>query len=195
MPKNNITILDNEPYLRQVSRQVRFSDISLVGNIKDLEEYCLSKKIFALSSVQIGIPKRIIYIKSTDPESYLKNEEVNEARILINPVIINRKGLTKYWEACESCMDYMGLVSRPYQIIVRYQDENNKRHTRTYKGFEATVLSHEYDHLNGVLHIDIAEQILNMPHEERVEFRKTHKYKIISKDCDFEEVLVKKRHK
>lgn len=79
----------------------------------------------------------------------------------------------------------MGLVHRPYKIKLNYLDPNQKEHTEIFKGFEATVLSHEYDHLDGILHMDIAEKVLVMPREERIEFRKTHDYKVLSKTGDF----------
>lgn len=48
----------------------------------------------------------------------------------------------------------MGLVERPYKIKLEYYDENKKKHTKTFRGFETTVLSHEMYHLDGILHID-----------------------------------------
>lgn len=35
-------------------------------------------------------------------------QKYNESRILINPIIINKEGLTEYWEACASCLDNCG---------------------------------------------------------------------------------------
>lgn len=39
-------------------------------------------------------------LQTDDKTSY--DEQYNEARILINPVIVSREGLTEYWEACAS---------------------------------------------------------------------------------------------
>lgn len=74
-----------------------------------------------------------------------------------------------------------GLVKRPYKIEIEYYNEECVKKTEIYEGFESTVLSHEYDHLNGVLHFDIASKVLKMTKEERIEFRKKHPYQIISK--------------
>ncbi len=60
------------------------------------------------------------------------------------------------------------------------------KHREKFEGFESTVLSHELDHLDGILHMDIAEEILNMPKDERKEFRKEHPYEIISKTCNYD---------
>ena len=176
------TIENDEEYLRQISKEVDFNDKSYIDDIKKLETYCLNDdNIHALAAVQIGIPKRLIYLKNTDLNK-IDDKEYNEARVLINPKIIFKKGKTLYWEACASCLDNMGLVERPYQIKIEYYDLDGNKHENLFEDFETTVLCHEYDHLDGILHIDIAKEILNMPREERKEFRKTHRYEIISKD-------------
>lgn len=191
------TIENDEEYLRQISEDVDFSDKSYLGDIEKLEEFILPQDTYyALAAIQIGIPKRIIYVKNTDlDEDKLKDKNYNEARVLINPKIISRKGKTKYWEACGSCLNYTGLVERPYEIQIEYYDENGVEHNEIFEGFEATVLSHEYDHLDGILHIDIAEEILSMSREERTEFRKMHPYEIISKTCDYDNNFTKKLRK
>ena len=188
-----ITIADNEPFLRQISKPVIFPDSELIDDIKNIEEYLSTSDItLALASVQLGIPKRLIYLRNTNLErlnSTGKSKGYNEARVLINPVIISREGLTDFWEACDSCLDYFGHVKRPYRIAVEYQDINGDKHTEVFEGFESTVLSHEIDHLDGILHIDIATEILVMNYDERINFRKTHGYNIVSKTGKFEDLV------
>ena len=194
-----ITIADNEEFLRQVSKPVIFPDNNLKSDIKVLEQYFNQSDItLALAAVQLGIPKRLIYLKNTDLELInRKNNDQetdedrlhNEQRILINPIIVSIEGLTDYWEACASCLDNLGHVKRPYKIIIKYQDINGNFHSEVFEGFESTVLSHEMDHLDGILHMDIADEVLVMTKEERKEFRKTHGYNIIYKNGNFEDLL------
>ena len=87
-----------------------------------------------------------------------------------------------------SCLDNMGLVVRPYEVVVRYYDINGNEHEEKFEGFESTVLSHELDHLDGILHMDVAKELLVMPKEERKKFRKEHPYKVISKTCEYRAV-------
>lgn len=156
----------------------------------------------AMAAIQLGIPKRLMYLKITNLDviqrsqtdsSTEEDDNYNEARVLINPVIINREGLTEYWEACVSCLDNCGRVLRPYKIDLEYEDINSKKHRETFIGFEATVLSHEYDHLNGVLHMDIAEEVLVMPAEERKIWRQAHDYKVFQEDGNYEELKNKQK--
>lgn len=190
----SITIADNEEFLRQKSKNVDFCDPSLLDDIAVLEKFCKENSVMAMAAVQLGIPKRIVYLKKTDIEiirkeqfdSATKEEEnYNEAKVLINPVITLKEGLTTYWEACASCLDNMGLVKRPYRIVVEYFDIDGKFHKDIVEGFRSTVLSHEIDHLDGILHIDIAEKVLVMNSNKRKKFRQTHDYEIISKEGDF----------
>ena len=179
------TILEDESYLRQTSKPVDFSDSNYEDDLKIISDFCNQNECFALAAVQVGIPKRIIFLKNTSLDIPIEDHAYNEEKILINPVIKSRTGHTRYWEACLSCLDYMGLVDRPYEIDLEYYDEKGIINNKKFIGFEATVLSHELDHLDGILHMDIASELLEMPKEERKIFRKSNPYQIISKTCDF----------
>lgn len=180
-----ITIKDDAKYLRQKSKKVNFKNKDYLEDVKKLEEYCLNHDVFAMAAIQIGIPKRIIYLKNTDLDK-VEDKDWNEAQVLINPIIKKRVGLTTFWEACASCLDNMGLVKRPYEIELEYYDINGNLNTKIFKDFESTVLSHEYDHLDGILHIDIADKIMIMKADDRKEFRKKEPYNIIYKEGDYE---------
>lgn len=190
-----LTILEDEEFLRQKSSIVDLNDKDLKNDIEIIEEYCMSHDVLAMASVQLGIPKRIVYLKNTNLDMVKKIEKdeelknsYNEAKILINPVVIKKEGLTKYWEACASCLDNVGLVKRPYKIYLEYVDVNGEKHSEIFEGFESTVLSHELDHLDGILHMDIADKLLYMEREERKKLREKEDYLIISKTGDFDKL-------
>lgn len=192
-----ITIADNEEYLRQISKEVDLDDKDLKNDIKVLEDFCNENEVMAMAACQLGIQKRLVYLKNTNLDiiNKMQNNTVseeekkfNEARVLINPKIISREGLTDYWEACASCLDNLGHVKRPYKIVLEYYDEFKNKHQETFEGFESTVLSHELDHLDGILHMDVAFELLQMPQEERKIFRQTHPYNIVSKTGNFDEL-------
>ena len=79
----------------------------------------------------------------------------------------------------------MGLVRRPYKIVVEYYDVYGEKHVDVFEGFESTLLSHEMDHLDGILHMDKSIEILQMNKEERKAYRELHPYQIIRKDGIF----------
>ncbi len=200
-----ITIQDNEPFLRQISSFVDIkNDKELMNDIDILDQFCKENNVMAMASVQLGIPKRIVYLKNTNLDIINKiqnnsnSEEIenyNEKKVLINPTILKREGLTEYWEACASCLDNMGRVLRPYKIELEYYDIDGNQKVETFEGFESTVLSHELDHLDGILHIDIAEEVIEMPANERKIWRQSHEYKIYQKDGDYDSLRDKGKKK
>lgn len=180
-----LTIDKYEKFLRQKSQEVSFSDSELNKNLEDIKEWCLRNEgLYAMAAIQFGIPKRIVYIKSTKPNDTSADEQDKQV-MMLNPEIISKQGKTEFWEACVSGLDNFALVERPYKIVVNYQDKNAQTHIQEFEGFAATVVSHELDHLDGIFHMDRAKEMMHMPASERVEFRKTHPYNIISKTCEF----------
>lgn len=191
------TIVNDLEYLRQVSEEVDLNDPMLKDYITTLKNYFSIQPALAMAAVQVGIPKRLIYIRNTNYHN-LVGEGLDEARVLINPKIIKKIGHTRYWEACVSCLELMGLVDRPYQIELEYYQEDGTLKREIFTGFEATVLSHEYDHLDGILHIDRAIQVYELPQDKRKEFRyllPNDGYEIISKDGTFEYEPIKIKKK
>lgn len=188
------TIENDETYLRQISTPVDFEKDDLNNYIELLKKYCTKYDLYALAPVQIGIPKRMIYIKNTTSNmSNSHDKNYDENIVYINPVITKSYGNTKFLEGCGSCM-YIengieiyctAVIDRPYRIDVEYCDANGKKMTKIIEGFEATVFSHEYDHLNGILHMDKSNEIFKMTVNEMRAYRSEHPYEILSKDDEY----------
>lgn len=185
------TIENDEEFLRQISKEVNFEKDNYMEYIEALKEYCEQHYCYALAPVQIGIPKRIIYIKNTS--SNMDNNVIDgydESIIYINPIIKSSKGKTAFLEGCESCIyhknnkiiHYAGVIERPYIIEIEYFDLKGNKNTKVIEGFEATVFCHEYDHLNGILHMDKSKEIFEMSIEEMKDYRLKNPYEIISKN-------------
>ena len=183
-----ITIEDNKEYLRQISTDIDFKKDDLNKYLKDIKEFCEHSELFALAPVQVGIPKRIIYVRNTSQDmTKNSNSLYNEDIIYINPVIKKMYGHTKFLEGCGSCKfsddTYItGVLDRPYKIEIEYFDINAQKRMKTIEGFETTVFCHEYDHLNGILHMDRINETYKMTLEEMRIYRTNHPYEIISKD-------------
>ena len=185
-----ITIEDNEEYLRQKSIDVDFSCDDINYYISSLREFCLNSEVYALAPVQIGIPKRIIYIRNTSSDMSKNNDLYNEDIVYINPVIKNMYGHTRFLEGCASCMysngNYVvGVVDRPYKIDIDYYDINGNPCSKVIEGFEATIFSHEYDHLNGILHMDRVSETFLYTLEQMKNYRTNNPYSVLSKDDNF----------
>jgi len=197
------TIEHDEDFLRQISTPIDFEKDNVKGIIESLREYCSNNAVYAMAPVQIGIPKRLIYLKNTN-ENMNNNfdKQYDESTILINPIIKEAKGHTRFLEGCESCTDGLdnhgttiflaGLIDRPYSVTIEYYDENNSLRTEEFTGFKATVFMHEYDHLDGILHLDKAREILRLNLEQMRMYRTYHPQEVIDKDEPFKTAPKKK---
>lgn len=163
-------IFEDSEFLRQKSKEVSFSSKAFKKDIVCLEEVCKHTGFKSLSAIQIGIPKKIIYINN------------GEQRVLINPEIVSQKGETKSWEYCPSCLEFAGFVSRPYEIEVEYYDEKGNLQSDIFEGKEASTIAHEIDHLNGTFHVDIAERIANVSIDKLKKLRTDEPYTVISQN-------------
>jgi peptide deformylase len=104
-----------------------------------------------IAAPQIGIPLRIVVINASLGHKPCDNHgEV----ILINPEITDYDGLTRTREGCMSVPEFTGDVNRAAKITVSYLDELMTQKTLTAEGFEAVILQHEIDHLDGILFLD-----------------------------------------
>ena len=65
-------------WLRQVSKEVDLGTEDISEDLKVLEEYCLGHGVFAMAAVQLGIPKRLVYIKNTDLDK-IEDEETYQS--------------------------------------------------------------------------------------------------------------------
>ena len=99
-----------------------------------------------LAANQIGVSKRI----------FVFNPSADEWRtdVLINPIIIKRRGSEKMEEGCLSLPGISEKVRRSNYILAEGLDINGKPVRLETKGLLARIIQHEVDHLNGILLID-----------------------------------------
>jgi peptide deformylase len=75
--------------------------------------------------------------------------------VVINPMLTPQAGELVYdWEGCLSIPDLRGLVPRHPAVRVRGLDRLGRALDYVAEGFEARIVQHEYDHLNGVVFLD-----------------------------------------
>jgi peptide deformylase len=78
---------------------------------------------------------------------------------LLNPVIISAEGEQCDKEGCLSVPGVYGMVKRPARMKVSAVDRDGRELLIEAEGILAKALSHEIDHLEGVLFTDTAEEI------------------------------------
>ncbi len=99
-----------------------------------------------ISAIQIGVPKRCIYI-----------EFQGLAYCLTNPVYEHQSAERfRLWDDCFSFPNLLVYLERSRAVRVRYQDETGAERRLEAEGPLAELLQHEIDHLDGILAIDRA---------------------------------------
>ena len=74
--------------------------------------------------------------------------------ILINPVVVASEGDQFFREGCLSIPDYTANIRRRHSVTVEASTLAGEAIRVDAEGFEAVVLQHEIDHLDGVLFVD-----------------------------------------
>jgi len=105
-----------------------------------------------IAAPQIGIPSRIVAVDARRAKRPCKNSGL---LILANPEISAEEGKIVFREGCMSVPGFHAYVERAARIKVKAFDMVSKK-IREFEseGFEAVVLQHEIDHLDGILFID-----------------------------------------
>ena len=159
-------VKDSNPIMRQKSQPVNLplsaEDKELLDEMLNYlklsqdEEYAKKHNIRAgvgIAAIQVGVLKRMFCVYYTN-----ENEESVQYQ-LVNPKIIEyslKKCALRNGEGCLSVdNEHIGLSHRYYKIKMEAYDAlTDKNIVITARGFDAIVLQHEYDHLDGLFFYD-----------------------------------------
>ena len=122
--------------------------------VQDMQDTLESVAGIGLAAPQIGVPLRIVLycIPPGRIPAGARTQPVPWTP-LINPAITplsDRK--VDLWERCLSLPGLYAQVPRFLHIGIRWQSLDGCWHERECRGYHATLLQHECDHLDGVLY-------------------------------------------
>lgn len=119
--------------------------------LDDMLETLHQENGIGIAAPQVGVLRRM-FIVELDDVTYE----------LINPELVAQEGEQFEEEACLSVPGFAGKVRRP--AYVKIKGQNRLGEPVEYEGTQllAVAFCHEYDHLEGVLFIDKAEEIREM---------------------------------
>ncbi|MBN1453976.1 MAG: peptide deformylase [Anaerolineales bacterium] len=78
---------------------------------------------------------------------------------LVNPQIVEADDEHKDFDGCLSFPGLYGETKRPHYLRINGLDEEGQPFDRVFDGFNAVLVHHEIDHLDGVLFIDRIEKL------------------------------------
>jgi len=139
-----------DPALRNPARPVAEVDEDvrrLVDRMLDIMDRAHG---VGLAAPQVGVSRRVLVYRPSDEE---------QPRVLINPELVERSEETE--TGTEGCLSLLGgelqvPVPRHMRVRVEARDAGGDQVDLEAEGFEARVIQHEIDHLDGVLIFDRA---------------------------------------
>lgn len=171
-------VTQNHPALHTISEEIspeEFSDGTVVkilkGMRKAIKEYSVDGfSAVAIAAPQIGVAKRMFLIEDQSGSP----EERFPTIIAINPRLTKVSKKTHVvGEGCLSVPKLYGVVKRHTNVTLEALDERGQAFKRGAGGLLAQIIQHEYDHLDGTLFIDRAEDTWPVEKEQSKRAQKT----------------------
>lgn len=136
---------NGDEVLRKKCRTVEAIDEKIKELVQDMIETMHKNNGVGLAAPQVGILKRIAVIDV---------EDENGVIVLINPQITKEKGEQEVEEGCLSFPNQFAKIIRPAEVTVKFLNLDGKEKTIKAKELLAQAISHEVDHLDGILFMD-----------------------------------------
>jgi peptide deformylase len=146
------SVLAPDPVLKNPCRLVTPDLPGLQSFIDNMVETMIAMpRCVGLAANQVGQAWRVIVLDA----SRMDRPGSRHGRlILLNPFLVHRQGGGLSREGCLSVPDFTGNVLRSNAVVVQAKDRMGNAVEIRADGFEAIVLQHELDHLDGKLFLD-----------------------------------------
>jgi peptide deformylase len=139
--------------LRARSETVQIYSKKTRGLIDDLKMTLLTHDDgIGLAAPQIGVHLRVVIVRLGARQD--ADDQAGLPIALINPQIVESGDERKDFDGCLSFPGLYGYTIRPHYLRVEGIAEDGKAFERIFSGFDAVLVHHELDHLDGVLFID-----------------------------------------
>src|SRR6516162_2502447 len=137
------------PSLRHPAKPLTAIDQKVVGYAEEMLALMYEARGLGLAAPQVALPIQMFVMNVTaDPQ-----QREHEA-VLINPMILEKKGTV---EGEEGCLSFPGLfqkIRRAKTVRVQAYNLRGEVIDKTISDLEARLWQHEVDHLDGILFID-----------------------------------------
>jgi peptide deformylase len=122
--------------------------------VEDLKETLAAHpEGIGLAAPQIGVTIRVVAVRLRGGD---RDSAPGPPMVLINPEILEARERRRDFDGCLSLPGLYGETTRPHYLRVTGVDESGSSFDEVFRGFDAVVVHHELDHLDGVLFIDRA---------------------------------------
>jgi peptide deformylase len=152
-----------DPVLKKEADEIDKDYPDLKQLISDMFETMYEASGVGIAAPQIGKSIRLFVVDATPFAERDEDEEEDPLaegcdgfkRVFINPIIEEESG--EPWGFAEGCLSIPKIreeVMRKPKIKISYYDENWNFHEDEFEGYQARIIQHEYDHVEGILFTD-----------------------------------------
>lgn len=145
-----------DPVLRKISKPIKKVDKKVKGLIQDLKDTLIIQKDpegVGLAAPQIGKLQRVFVVLSEKKMHAYINPEITSID-KSKPKKKKKSDENKVLEGCLSIPHYYGPLERSNKLTLKYLNEKGKAIEEEFTGFDAQIIQHEVDHLDGILYVD-----------------------------------------
>jgi len=135
-----------DPRLRTQAQPIEQFDDALQQQIDNMFETMYQAPGIGLASTQVDFHYQLIVIDISDNQ--------DSPLVLINPKIVDKKGVEEREEGCLSFPGVYAKVERADQVTVEALDREGKPFTLEADDLLAVCIQHEIDHIEGRLFVD-----------------------------------------
>jgi peptide deformylase len=158
---SRLTILEfPDPRLRRVARPVDEVTENERQLAADMLETMYASRGIGLAATQVNQGVRVVVMDLSEDRS--------EARVFINPEIIEREGSQTCEEGCLSVPGVYAEVKRAERVRVRALDADGQAFELDAEGLLAVCIQHEIDHLDGKVFVDYLSPLKRRMLEKRL---------------------------
>ncbi len=165
-------VQSEDPVLRAHAKTVPLNDITsekIQDIISDMKKIMATQKDgVAIAAPQIGESLCIFAVSDkTLKEADADYKSNGKDLVFINPIITKlSRDKHNVEEGCLSVRWKYGKVKRSVKATIKAYNELGEMVERGASGLLAQIFQHEVDHLNGILFIDTANDVQDIPPEE-----------------------------
>ena len=149
-------VCEGDEILRKKCKEVTEITDRIKMTMEDMLETMRKECGVGIAGPQVGVMRRM----------FVAEPEPGRVYFMINPVILEQSGEQEGDEGCLSVPGKIGTVVRPDYIKIEATDLDGERKVYEFHDFDARVMCHENDHLDGILYIDKATNIRDASEED-----------------------------
>jgi len=122
-----------------------------------------------LAANQLGLPWRVFVMENRGGGRYPGRSSVGPQAYFNARIVKGQGRKVMDWEGCLSIPGYRGLTPRYPAVEFEALDASGRKVRRKAAGFEARIVQHEVDHLDGLFYVDRMRDLGMWFHQEELE--------------------------